>query len=79
MHHRFSDIFIYSTSTDMSNRTIVYKDCYLLKSVGDFNPRNHIDTIIYDIDGIYIFLIEKEISSETCGPYCLTIQAKRSD
>lgn len=77
MPPRFGDIFVYSSSSDGPGRKITFKDCNLLKSVGDFQVRQHMDVIIYDIDGLYLFLVENEKSGTVDGPFCLTIPPVR--
>jgi hypothetical protein len=64
---RFSDIFVYESSSLVSDRIMQFTNCYLLKKVHDTLKR--VDSIVFDVDGMVLFFF---VGTDKYGPYVLT-------
>jgi hypothetical protein len=64
---RFSDIFVYESSSLVSDRIMQFTNCYLLKKVHDTLKR--VDSIVFDMDGMVLFFF---VGTDKYGPYVLT-------
>lgn len=67
---RFSDIFVYETREMQSVNTIIYKSCYMLKDLGKYTIGEHIEGVIFDVDGMVLLVQHK---GQMSGPHCLTV------
>jgi hypothetical protein len=71
---RFSDIFVYETcQVNPDQRIMHFGNCYLLKKVTmAHDALKRFDSIIFDVDGMVIFL---SVGTDKYGPYVLTTSA----
>lgn len=65
---RFSDIFVFTqTSGDMN--AMVFKDCYLLKAVGEHAAGSKVKMVHFDVGGMVLFF---KVGNDVTGPYTLS-------
>jgi len=70
---RFSDIFVYETSALVSDRTMQFTNCYLLKKVATVHDAlKRFDSVVFDVDGMVLFFM---VGTDKYGPYVLTTTA----
>jgi len=52
---RFSDIFVWESTTEPSKGIVIFNNCRLIKRVGQFEAGLQIDKIVFDILGMCLF------------------------
>ena len=62
---RFSDVFMWARTSEPSRGIVVFTNCILIKSVGEFQAGTHIDSIVFDVLGMCLMFRE--------NVYCLTV------
>ena len=67
---RFSDIFVYESSSLVSDRIMQFTNCYLLKKVAMMHDAlKRFDSVVFDVDGMVLFFF---VGTDKYGPYVLT-------
>jgi hypothetical protein len=65
---RFSDIFVYAHTTGDVNM-LLFKECYMLKAVGEHAAGSKVGLIQFDVAGMVLFFKTRD---ELSGPFPLT-------